>query len=317
MKIITAKQEHKEYVTSIIKMRWGVSDEEANSEFDRWYLNDQDSVCYVGIINDTPMATGVFDTVRDRSSLNISPYNTLLWVEPKYRGNEYGKILSNIRYEWAVNHGYQIIYLDTVDAYDYHVKMGWNLNKKLTYNNENYSIMQKILDEEVSFVQTKDIHDYSEILKPLAEDFTPIFYQTMLVWCNVIPSDNAQGDILWELWLIKLGNKQIGVCGLYTLKNAVDTKELLLGWFGIVPELRNLKLGVQVMEHLYSFAKSVGCERIYSYVDKDGKPLSFYHREGFEVIGTVGEYCDKHFLGNIDGDDFEDKADYVIMKQLK
>ena len=316
MKIIEINESHRSYVTSIIQLRWNVQNEEANVEFDRWLINDKDSICYVGLINNMPMATGVFDTERDGEGLDISPYNTLLWVEPQYRGNGYGELLSKIRYKWAIDHNYKVIYLDTIDAYDYHNKRGWILNKKLTHNGENYSIMQKVLNNKLSFFKTRNIYDYSQVLKPLAEDFTPIFYQTMLVWCEIIPSDNAQSDRLWEVWLIKLGNKQVGVCGLYTLNGATDTKELWLGWLGIVPELRNLKLGTQVMEHLYAFAKSVGCERIYSYVDKDGRPLNFYKREGFEIIGTVGEYCDKNCLGNIDGGDFEDENDYVIKKLL-
>jgi GNAT superfamily N-acetyltransferase len=316
MEIIEANEEHREYVTFIIKKRWNVTDEEAQHEFNRWLKNDQDSICYVGIKNSQLMATGAFDTVRDEGGLDISPYNTLLWVEPEYRGNGYGIQLSEIRYKWALDHNYKIIYLDTIDAYDYHIKMGWTLNRKLTHNGEDYSIMQKVLNNKLSFVQTRNIYDYSEVLKPLKEDFDYVFYSTMLCWCKIIPSDNAQGDRLWEVWLIKLGAKQVGICGLYTLHGVETTTELWLGWLGIVPELRNLKLGSQVMEHLYMYAKSVGCERIFSYVDKDGKPLNFYNREGFDVIGTVGEYCDKHCLDNIDGGDFEDKQDFVIMKQL-
>lgn len=172
------------------------------------------------------------------------------------------------------------------------------------------------LNNKLSFIQTRNIYDYSEILKPLGNEFTSIFYQTMLIWCKIIPSDNAQNDKLWEVWLVKIGDKPIGVCGLYALSGSTDTKELWLGWLGIIPELRNLKLGNQIMEHLYSFAKSVDCERILSYVDKEGKPLNFYYKQGFKVIGTVETYCYNNGLNNIDGDDFEDKEDFVISKEL-
>jgi hypothetical protein len=67
---------------------------------------------------------------------------------------------------------------------------------------------------------------------------------------------------------------------------------------------------------LYDFAQSVGCERIYSYMGKDGKPLNFYAREGFNVIGTVGQYCQGHGLAGIDGEDFDDAEDFVILKKL-
>lgn len=173
------------------------------------------------------------------------------------------------------------------------------------------------LNDKLSFIQTKNIYDYSLILKPLAQDFSTIFYQTMLEWCNVITSDSVENNKLWEVWLVKLGDSSIGICGLYTLSGAVNTKELWLGWLGLIPEYRNLKLGSQIMEHLYLFAKNVGCEKIFSYVDKEGKPLNFYKKEGFSLVCTVGEYCDKYCSGNINEDNFEDKEDYVIMKQLK
>lgn len=109
----------------------------------------------------------------------------------------------------------------------------------------------------LSFIQTRNIYDYSDILEPLRKDFDYVFYSTMLCWCKIIPSDNAQGDKLWELWLIKLGDKQIGVCGLYTLQGVETTTELWLGWLGILPELRNQKFGTQVMKYLYDYARSV------------------------------------------------------------
>ena len=70
------------------------------------------------------------------------------------------------------------------------------------------------------------------------------------------------------------------------------------------------------MAHLYTQALIFGCERIYSYVDKDGEPLSFYKREGFEVIGTVASYCKDAGIPAIDDKDFEDGEDYVILKHL-
>lgn len=322
-RIVQATEIHRYFVVNVIKERWGVSEEEADSEFTRWINNDQNSICYIGLFKvnaqsgkEELMATAVFDTVREESGLNISPYNTLLFVQPKYRGNGFGKLLSEIRYEWALKNGYKIIYLDTLDSGKYHEKVGWKFLKHIEHNDKKFTIMHRILDNKLSFESTRVLSDFAPILKPLAQDFTAIFYQTMLVWCKIIPSDNAQGDRLWEVWLVKIGNKPIGVCGLYTLKGATDTKELWLGWLGIIPELRNLGLGKQIMKHLYDSGKNFGCTKIFSYVDKDGLPLPFYKREGFEVIGTVSEYCAEQGLKNIDGDDFEDGDDFVISKQL-
>ncbi len=316
MEIVKISETHRSYVTNVIKARWQVNPEEANSEFSRWLCNDKDSVCYVGLVDNKPMATGAFDTVRDEGGLDISPYNTLLWVEPEFRGNGYGKLLTAARAEWAIGNGHQIIYLDTIDAEKYHEKQGWKLTRRVHHNNSDYAIMHKILSNKLSFVQTRNIHDFGPILKPLVKDFSTVFYQTALVWCKIIPDDNAQGDKLWEVWLVKSGRKPIGICGLYTLQGAVDTKELWLGWLGIIPELRNAGLGKIVMQHLYKSAKSYGCEKLFSYVDKAGTALPFYEREGFEVINTVSEYCTSNGIKNIDGPDFEDGEDYVITKVI-
>src|ERR1035437_7734781 len=115
MQIRTIIPEDRNYVVSIIVSRWNVSEEEANSEFNRWLINDQNSVCYVGVVNNKLMATAVFDTVRD-GDLDISPYNTLLYVEPGHRGNKYGEALSCIRYKWALSLNYKVVFLDTKDA---------------------------------------------------------------------------------------------------------------------------------------------------------------------------------------------------------
>jgi len=313
--IVEINESHRDYVTSIIRNRWNVSAEESNDEFNRWLRNDRDSICYVCLHENSPVATAVFDTVREEI-LDISPYNTLLWVEPEFRGNNIGRILTEKRFEWALSKGYKIIYLDTLDAMEYHKKQGWTYLRSVKHNDKEYSIMFYILDHELSFEVSRDIRDFVQILKPFSEDFGPIFYQTILVWTKIISSDNAQNDKLWDVWIVKLGRKPIGICGLYTLQGAVDTSELWLGWFGIVPELRNLGLGKNVMQHLYKYAKKFGCKRIFSYVDKEGAPLNFYKREGFEVIGTVEEYCKSKGLSNIDGEDFEDKNDWVIRKEI-
>ncbi len=172
------------------------------------------------------------------------------------------------------------------------------------------------ISNKLSFIQSRNIETFGTILKPLADDFTAIFYHTVLVWCKIIPPDDGKENRYWEIWLVYLNNKPIGICGLYTLHTAENLDELWLGWLGIIPEFRNLKLGSQIMEHLYVEAKKVGCKRIYSYVDKGGAPLNFYNKEGFKIIGTVNEYLKSTGITAIDGDDFESADDFVIMKKL-
>lgn len=111
----------------------------------------------------------------------------------------------------------------------------------------------------------------------------------------------------WEVWIIKQNNNTIGICGLYSLNNKVDT--LWLGWLGILPALRNQKLGCYVLDFLKETAIKIGATKIMSYVDSNGKPLPFYIRNKFKVIGTVGDYIKEN---NMDISDFENEKDYII-----
>ena len=100
-------------------MRWGVEDDYATTEINRWLNNEDDSICYIGFIDNKPMATGVFDTVSDVDEAKDA-WNTLLWVEPEFRGNGYGKRMTDKRFEYAKSKGYKKVYLDTEEAEQYH-----------------------------------------------------------------------------------------------------------------------------------------------------------------------------------------------------
>lgn len=134
------------YVTSVVMNRWGDSKEGALQEVERWLHNKDNSICFVGVINGKPMATGVFETYSTVDE-SIPCWNTLLWVEPEYRGNGYGKILSKKRFEYAEKLGYKAVYLDTIKAKDYHLKMelGWEIINEFDKDCEHYIIMKKEL----------------------------------------------------------------------------------------------------------------------------------------------------------------------------
>lgn len=147
---------------------------------------------------------------------------------------------------------------------------------------------------------------------------------TILQWCK-LASDPYEGTGRFlEVWLIdKRFNgqiiekhytyKTIGLCGLYSL-TPNNTDKLWLGWLGIIPRHRNNGHGKDIMKFLYEEAKKVNCKEILSYVGKEGKPLNFYKREGFEILGTVKEYLASDPLATLN--DFEDENDYVIRKKL-
>ena len=147
----------------------------------------------------------------------------------------------------------------------------------------------------------------------MVKDFGYIFYSTVLEWCDVI--EDLWALHFWEFRLIKSENKAIGCCGLYSLNESTET--LWLGWFGLIPEYRNKGLGVDVLKYLEQEAKKVDCKELMSYVDKEGAPLNFYKREGFEIIGTVAEFLKVNDMEFIDGGDYESPDDFVIRKFLK
>lgn len=160
--------------------------------------------------------------------------------------------------------------------------------------------------------QTKDIKVYKPILEGLTEDFGYTYYHAILIWCGIIDDDPDDVNKFWDVYLVKDNSKIIGICGLYSHNHRTD--ELWLGWFGILPEHRSKGVGSQVLKELEEKAKSVKCYTIYSYVDKHGKPLNFYKREGYKVLSRVKDYLGIH--KELSMDSFEDENDYIIMKKL-
>lgn len=157
------------------------------------------------------------------------------------------------------------------------------------------------------FYQSKNIEDYKNLIRKLSPVFGKEFKYTVKCWCN----DDYDDDCYWNIWLVEKDNEIIGICGLYSHDRS--TKNLWLGWLGIIPKYRNLKLGSSIMKHLYKECKKVKCENLYSYVDKDGRPLNFYFKENFKIIDTVKGFLKKN---NIDRDYFEDLNDHIIHKKL-
>ena len=159
------------------------------------------------------------------------------------------------------------------------------------------------------FFQSRSIKKFRPLIDALIPDFDYVFLHTILQWCRLADDDN---QCFWEVWLIEDRKKVIGICGLYSL-HGQKTEQLWLGWFAVLPELRGKGRGRKAMRHLYREAKKVGCKTIMSYVDKAGAPLSFYMREGFNIVGRVGTYVKENSL---DIKSFEDPADIVISKPL-
>lgn len=165
----------------------------------------------------------------------------------------------------------------------------------------------------IKFFQSRNIRQFKCLTDGLIADFGPAFKETVKMWCKRV--DDGK---FWEVWIVKKDKETIGICGLYSLD--FDTKELWLGWLGILPQHRNNGIGKEVLEFLYSEAKKVKCKRINSYVDQEGKPLSFYYRNDFKRIGTVKEFLKKKRLTKMDAatfaENFEHLEDHVITKKI-
>lgn len=168
----------------------------------------------------------------------------------------------------------------------------------------------------MEFKQSYHINDYGIILDGLIEEFGPSFCHTLLQWCGIMndPALSKGENQFWEVWYIVIDDTAVGICGLYTLPPH-NTKELWLGWLGLIPEYRNKGLGKDILEFLDIEAKKVNCEVLRSYVDKEGKALSFYNKNGFKVVGNVQEFLHANNLTHIDGENFEDMEDWVIEKK--
>jgi GNAT superfamily N-acetyltransferase len=170
---------------------------------------------------------------------------------------------------------------------------------------------------DIGFKQSKDIYDFKPLLGPLSEDFGHSFLHTVLCWCGLIEDiDNKY----WQSWLVTEDaadpqSKVIGLCGLYSLNDSTD--ELWLGWFGLIPEWRNCGVGNAVLIFLEEQAIAVGCRKLMAYVDKQGRPLSFYYRNGFSRLSSVGEYLRVSESSELNQSYFCDVDDHVIEKNLK
>lgn len=165
--------------------------------------------------------------------------------------------------------------------------------------------------KKITFIQTRNIYDYSPLLDGLFDDFGYAFQETILEWCGVLTCENK--ETFQQIYVVKLGNKVIGTCGLYSY--FYDTiEELWLGWFALIPKYRNKNLGVDMIQFVEAKAKEVGCKKILSFVYKEGTPLNFYFRNGYKRVGTVKTYVKNN--SHMDRDYFESLSDIIIAKEI-
>lgn len=143
-------EQHKNYVMDRMMIRWDVSREYAEAEVQRWIDGEAGSTCFVGIVDGLLVATGAIDGDYELDFYDCDKYegdkkpfwNTLLWVEPEFRGNGYGLMLTQARFDHALALGAREVYLDTFNAKEYHLKNGWQVVEEGAHEGEQYAIMK-------------------------------------------------------------------------------------------------------------------------------------------------------------------------------
>jgi GNAT superfamily N-acetyltransferase len=137
--IIKLKIEHKKFIDIIIDRimkHWDMNYNDAHDEVYRWINNVDNSICYIGVLKDEIIATAVVDTKNDDVEYKADVWFTFLWVDEKHRGNNYGWMLSQKRFEYVKTLGYKKVHLDTVQAREYHLRFGWIDVEQTTYKNK-------------------------------------------------------------------------------------------------------------------------------------------------------------------------------------
>lgn len=164
----------------------------------------------------------------------------------------------------------------------------------------------------MKLIMSKKLSNYNRILESFIDDWGYVYYHAILVWCGIIKDKDFLSNEMWEVYLIEHNRKICGVAGLYSHNDNRD--ELWLGWFGILPELRSKGIGTKALNLVEKKALKFGCKKMMAYVDKKGKPLSFYYRNGWKRCCNVRQWMNKH--PECDKSQFEGMNDHVISKTI-
>ena len=136
------------YITKIMQNRWEYPHEKALEEV-RAHLVQNKEMGGFCVHNEhrEPVGVGLFSIYNEDVSTKYSPWMYLLWIEPEYRGNDLGILLTQKRMDYARSHGYREVYIDTVDAIPYHHTLGWKDIEIVSRNGEKITIMRWDLSE--------------------------------------------------------------------------------------------------------------------------------------------------------------------------
>ncbi|MES2225115.1 MAG: GNAT family N-acetyltransferase [Patescibacteria group bacterium] len=114
-----------EYVAAVMQQRWNVSRDYALDDTQYYLKNDKDYAGFCAHYGEKTVGIGLFSIDNEAVSKKYGPWVYLLWVESEYRGHDLGIELTKKRMEHARAQGYEMLYLDTVLAAEYHRRLGW------------------------------------------------------------------------------------------------------------------------------------------------------------------------------------------------
>lgn len=134
---------------------------------------------------------------------------------------------------------------------------------------------------DLKFFQSKEIKDYKEVISGLRDVFDKEHWPYILTWCGIMDNDEEDLFKYWQVWLIEIESRTIGICGLYSEKRS-SNRELWIGWFGMLPQYRNNGFGTESLEYMEIQAKKIGCDTLLTYTDSK-KSMNFYKKNGFVV----------------------------------
>lgn len=83
-------------------------------------------------------------------------------------------------------------------------------------------------------------------------------------------------------WIVSMDGKDAGISGIY--ENDAEPESAWLGWFGILPEYREKKIGTATLKFFEEEAKRLGKKYVRAYTNRNDNDIAkdFYKANGYE-----------------------------------
>lgn len=122
------------------------------------------------------------------------------------------------------------------------------------------------------------------------------FKEYMRLFQAIFPADSHTTDLEkvngYERWIVTLGDKGIGICGIYDLKACAG--DIWMDWYGLLPAYRGLGIGREVLFEMIEKAAVRRAMRLLVWttdLELSGTKLeAFYKRNGFIKTAWLLEY---------------------------